>query len=96
MPKQATTDARAKTPKLNIRVNYEGRVHPFHPKADTPVVAVRTEAMDFFEIVADRDRLRLYRLDNTELDDGATIGSYGLEKHEVLILRQVPAGGARR
>lgn len=92
MPGQATSRPRTKA---NIRVNYGGRVHPFHPDVDQTVLAVRTEAMDFFDIVADRDRLRLYRLDNTELVDGATIGSYNLEKHEVLILRQVPGGGAR-
>jgi hypothetical protein len=91
----ANSPTAAEAKKLNIRINYGGRDHPFHPDADKTVLAVRTEAMDFFDIVADHDRLRLYRLDNTELADGATIGSYNLEKHEVLVLRQVPAGGAR-
>lgn len=91
MPEQATSHRRTKA---DVRVNYGGRVHPFHPDANATVLAVRTDAMDFFDIVADRDRLRLYRLDNTELVDGDTIGSYNLEKHEVLILRHVPAGGA--
>lgn len=95
MSEQATAASQAKTKKADIRVNYEGRVHPFHPEEDRTVLAVRTEAMDFFRIVADRERLRLYRLDNTELDDAATIGSYNLEKREQLILRQVPAGGAQ-
>jgi hypothetical protein len=81
--------------KLDIKVNYGGREHPFHPEEDETVLAVRTEAMDFFKIVADRDRLRLYRTDNTELNDEATIGSYNLAKHEVLILRQPQGGGER-
>ncbi len=79
--------------KANIRVNYAGREHPFHPDADEPVLAVRTDAMDFFKIVADRDRLRLYRMDNTELNDQTAIGTYNLAKHEVLILRQPQGGG---
>ena len=79
--------------KLNIKINYAGREHPFHPEENDAVLTVREEAMNFFEIVADRDRLRLYRADNTELSDGAEIGSYGLAKHEVLILRQPTGGG---
>lgn len=80
--------------KLSIRINSAGREHPFHPEEHELVGAVREEAMNFFEIVADRDRLRLYRSDNTELNDGAEIGSYGIEKHEVLILRQPTGGGS--
>jgi hypothetical protein len=81
--------------KVNIKINYAGREHPFHPDDAETVLAVRTSAMDFFKIVADRDRLRLYRTDNTELDDQTTIGSYNLAKHEVLILRQPQGGGER-
>lgn len=80
--------------KLHIKINYAGREHPFHPDEHELVGIVREEAMNFFEIVADRDRLRLYRADNTELNDGAEIGSYGLEEHEVLILRQPTGGGS--
>lgn len=79
--------------KLNIRVNYGGREHPFHPNPDDLVRRVREEAMNFFRIVADRDQLRLYRVDNTELEDDTPIGAYDLEKHETLILRQPTGGG---
>lgn len=92
MQEQATTHPQTK---LNIRVNYAGREHPFHPEADETVLSLRTEAMDFFKIVADRDRLRLYRTDNTELSDQVPIGTYNLAKHEVVILRQPQGGGAR-
>jgi hypothetical protein len=92
MPEQATTRP---SQKLNIRVNYAGREHPFHPEPDATVLATRTDAMDFFHIVADRDRLRLYRMDNTELNDQSSIGSHNLAKHEVLILRQPQGGGER-
>jgi hypothetical protein len=90
MPGQATTHPHTKA---DIRVNYGGREHPFHPDESETVLTARTEAMDFFGIAADRERLRLYRLDNTELADSATIGSYNLAKHEVLILRQPQGGG---
>jgi hypothetical protein len=50
--------------------------------------------MDVLRIVADRERLRLYRTDNTELSDTVPIGTYNLAKHEVLILRQPQGGGA--
>jgi hypothetical protein len=79
--------------KLNVRINYGGREHPFHPDPDELVRQVREEAMSFFNIVADRDQLRLYKVDNTELDDNAAIGAYNLEKHETLILRQPTGGG---
>lgn len=79
--------------KLDIKINYGGREHPFRPEPQETVLALRTEAMDFFKIVADRNQLRLYRTDNTELSDAATIGSYELPKHEVLILRQAQGGG---
>ncbi|MBA3422728.1 MAG: hypothetical protein H0U12_12730 [Thermoleophilaceae bacterium] len=92
MQGQATTHPHTK---LQIRVNYAGREHPFHPKFEETVLAARSEAMDFFKIVADRDRLRLYRMDNTELNDHAAIGAYNLAKHEVLILRQPQGGGYR-
>ena len=91
MQEQATTRPQTK---LNVRVNYAGREHPFHPQADESVLTLRTEAMDFFRIVADRERLRLYRTDNTELSDTVPIGTYNLAKHEVLILRQPQGGGA--
>lgn len=81
--------------KLDLKINYGGREHPFHPEPEETVLQTRTEAMDFFQIVADRERLRLYKLDNTELPEGAAIRSLGLAKHEVLILRQVPGGGER-
>ena len=79
--------------KLNVRVNYGGREHPFHPDPEHIVRQLREEAMEFFKIVADRDQLRLYRADNTELDDNAPIGAYNLEKRETLILRQPTGGG---
>jgi hypothetical protein len=79
--------------KLDITINYVGREHPFHPEPTEPVLVLRVKAMDFFKIVADRERLRLYRLDNTELNDQASIGSYHLAEHEVLILRQPQGGG---
>ncbi len=78
--------------KLNIKIVYN-REHPFHPEADALVSAVREEAMDFFKIVADRDTLRLFRADNTELEESREIGSYDLEKGEVLVLRQPQGGG---
>jgi hypothetical protein len=45
------------------------------------------------KIVADRDTLRLFRADNTELEESREIGSYDLEKGEVLVLRQPQGGG---
>ncbi len=89
----ATSTSKPKQEKLNVKINYGGREHPFHPEARDLVGTVREQAMDFFEIVADRERLRLYRADNTELADGAEIGAYGLEKYETLILRQPQGGG---
>lgn len=88
-----STTSTTETKKLNIRVNYGGREHPFHPNPEQIVREVREEAMDFFKLVADRDQLRLYRVDNTELDDNLPIGSYNLEKQETLILRQPTGGG---
>lgn len=92
MPQQPTPHQQKK---LEIRVNYAGREHPFHPATDETVLILRTEAMDFFDIVADRDRLRLYRMDNTELNDQVAIGACNLTKHEVLIMRQPQGGGGR-
>ena len=86
----STTDT-----KVQIKINYAGREHPFHPRESDTVLRTREQAMDFFKIVADRDRLRLYKVDNTELPDGVTIGAFNLTKHELLILRQVPGGGER-
>ncbi|HKB50734.1 MAG TPA: hypothetical protein VKC63_04835 [Solirubrobacterales bacterium] len=80
--------------KLKVRVNYGGREHPFHPEPEELAGALREEAMDFFGIVADREQLRLYRSDNSELADGTALGAYDLAKDEVLILRQ-PQGGGR-
>lgn len=91
MTSGTTTDAQTQ---VEIRINYAGREHPFHASDGELVLAVRTDAMDFFNIVADRERLRLYRMDNTELNDQATIGAYNLAKHEVLILRQPQGGGS--
>lgn len=89
-----TEVAQKQTKKLKVRINYGGREHPFHPESTESVRALREEAMDFFGIVADRDQLRLYRADNTELADGSALSVYDLTKDEVLILRQ-PQGGGR-
>lgn len=90
----STEAAQKQDKKLKVRVNYGGREHPFHPEPEELVGVLRKEAMDFFGIVADREQLRLYRADNSELADGNTLGSYNLAKDEVLILRQ-PQGGGR-
>lgn len=89
-----TEAAQKREKKLKVRVNYGGREHPFHPEPQELVGALREEAMDFFGIVADREQLRLYRADNSELADGTALEAYDLAKSEVLILRQ-PQGGGR-
>lgn len=86
--------AQKQAKKLKVRINYGGREHPFHLVPTELVRTLRDEAMDFFGIVADREQLRLYRADNTELADGSAIGDYDLAEDEVLILRQ-PQGGGR-
>ena len=86
-------EAKPVAKKIDIRIVYN-REHPFHPDSMELVSTVREEAMDFFKVVADRQTLRLFRADNTELEETRTIGSYDLQKQELLVLRQ-PQGGGR-
>jgi len=85
-------DAHPKT-KLKLKVDFDGRQHPFHPDSAETAGELKTEAITFFRFVGDPNTLGLFRADNTMLDDGTPLGNYNLTQNEVLVMRQRNVGG---
>ena len=81
------------TTKLKVRIDFDGRQHPFHPDSDAPAGELNTDAIGFIRFVGDPNTLGLFRADNTMLEDGTPLASYGLTKDEVLVMRQRNVGG---
>jgi len=82
--------------KLKLKVDFDGRQHPFHPDAEETAGALKAEAIRFFGFVGDPNTLGLFRADNAMLDDGAPLGNYNLTDDEVLVMRQRNVGGGAR
>ena len=79
--------------KLNLRIDFDSREHPFHPDSDETGGQLKTEAIAFFGVVGDPNALGLFRRDNTPIDDNTPLSQYALQPHEVLVLRQRNVGG---
>jgi hypothetical protein len=89
---EVTPVATPKT-KLKLKVDFDGRQHPFHPNSDETAGALKGEAVTFFQFVGDPNTLGLFRADNSMLDDGTPLESYHLAHDEVLVMRQRNVGG---
>lgn len=79
--------------KLKLRVDFDGRQHPFHPDSEGTAGELKAEAIAFFRFVGDPNTLGLFRADNTMLDDGTPLANYHLADDEVLVMRQRNVGG---
>lgn len=79
--------------KLKLKVDFDGRQHPFHPDSAETAGELKTEAIAFFRFVGDPNTLGLFRADNAMLDDGTPLGNYNLTQSEVLVMRQRNVGG---
>lgn len=77
--------------KLKLKVDFDGRQHPFHPDSEETAGELKAEAVTFFRFVGDPNTLGLFRADNTMLDDG--LANYNLAEDEVLVMRQRNVGG---
>jgi len=81
------------TTKLNVRIDFDSREHPFHPRSDETGGQLKMEAIAFFGAVGDPNTLGLFRQDNTPIDDSTALSAYDLQPREVLVLRQRNVGG---
>jgi hypothetical protein len=79
--------------KLKVKVDFDGRQHPFHPESEDTAGDLKAEAITLFRFVGDPNTLGLFRADNTMLDDGTPLANYNLAEHEVLVMRQRNVGG---
>jgi len=79
--------------KLNLKIDFDSREHPFHPDAAETAGALKGEAISFFNYVGDPNAVGLFRHDNSMLDDNTPLSSYNLQPHEVLVMRQRQVGG---
>lgn len=80
---------------LKLKIDFDGRQHPFHANSDETVGELKAEAITFFRFVGDPNTLGLFRADNTMLEDDKTLEQYHLEQNEVLVMRQRNVGGGR-
>jgi hypothetical protein len=79
--------------KLNLRIDFDSREHPFHPDSADTGGQLKMEAIAFFGAVGDQNTLGLFRRDNIPIDDNTALSAYNLQPHEVLVLRQRNVGG---
>jgi hypothetical protein len=79
--------------KLKLRIDFDGRKHPFHPESDATAGELKTEALTFFRFVGDPNTLGLFRADNSMLDDNTALANYNLADDELLVMRQRNVGG---
>ena len=79
--------------KLKVRIDFDGRKHPFHPDSAETAGMLKAEAITFFRFVGDPNTLGLFRADNSMLDDGTPLANYNLADDELLVLRQRNVGG---
>ena len=79
--------------KLNLRIDFDSRIHPFHPESDETAGQLKLDAIAFFGFVGDPNTLGLFRADNSTLDDSTALGAYNLGKDEQLVMRQRAVGG---
>lgn len=79
--------------KLKVRIDYDGRKHPFHPDSEETAGELKAGAITFFGFVGDPNTLGLFRADNSMLDDGTPLANYSLADDELLVMRQRNVGG---
>lgn len=79
--------------KLKVRIDFDGRKHPFHPDSDETAGVLKAEAITFFRFVGDPNALGLFRADNSMLDEGTPLANYNLVDDELLVMRQRNVGG---
>jgi hypothetical protein len=89
---EAALAAHPKT-KLKLRIDFDGRKHPFHPDSEETAGALKAEAITFFRFVGDPNTLGLFRADNSMLEDGTPLANYNLADDELLVMRQRNVGG---
>lgn len=49
--------------KLKLKIDFDGRQHPFHPDSEETAGALKAEAITFFRFVGDPNTLGLFRAD---------------------------------
>jgi hypothetical protein len=79
--------------KLKLRIDFDGRKHPFHPDSEETAGTLKAEAISFFSFVGDPNTLGLFRANNSMLDDGTPLANYHLADDELLVMRQRNVGG---
>lgn len=79
--------------KQKVRIDFDGRQHPFHPDSEETVGTLKAEAIRFFRFVGDPNTLGLFRADNSMLEDGTPLTDYKLANDELLVMRQRNVGG---
>jgi len=79
--------------KLKVRIDFDGREHPFDPDSEETAGKLKLEAITFFRYVGDPNTLGLFRADNSMLDDNTPLANYNLADDEVLVMRQRNVGG---
>lgn len=79
--------------KLKLRIDFDGRKHPFHADSEETAGELKADAITFFRFVGDPNTLGLFRADNSMLDDGTPLANCNLADDELLVMRQRNVGG---